>query len=424
LGPFSVIQVLMDDGSKREFAAGLPEHKLNAPPKIEDNGNNLDAETVLQDYQDDLIYTLEEELKTNPDFVRIAGRWFPRALLVDINVGHLNLAEAILDMSGGGPLSTTDLIEQIGMQVDSNLKLVEFSLDHALQNDARFDEVGPSGDVLWFLHRLAPPEVLNTPLYLRYHDIDYDRASLKPDALALEQALDDELSPVSGKFNHLSEVEVRLIFPHWRSGTLPLSTRVRHLFPTAYEAPRVLFNLVDGDTGETFPGWVVRDRRYVFGLQNWYETKGVMPGSVIKVRKGQKRGEVIVQSDSRRPSREWVRTVLVGSDGGVVFAMLKQIVNTPIDDRMAIAVPDPKALDAVWNTPGRDQAPLERVVVNMVKELAKLNPQSHVHASELYAAINVVRRTPPGPLLALLGSRQWFSHVGDMHFRMSDNDYD
>ncbi len=422
LGAFQVIQVVLEDGVRREFAAGLAEHKLNAPPRMDDDFHHLDTATVLKDFQDDLIYTLEEELGSNPDFVRIAGRWFPRALLVDINLGHLNLAEAVLDMGGGGPLSTSDLLDQIGFQADGNAKLAEFSMDLALQEDGRFDEVGASGAVMWFLRRLETPEVLTPPAYLRYHEIEYDRSVLTPDMLALEQALDDELSPAGGKPAPASEVEVRLIFPHWRSGTLPLSNRLRHLFPTAYESPRVRFKLVDGDSGEEFPGWVVRERRYVFGLQDWYETKGVIPGSVIKVRKGRQPGEVIVQSDSRRASREWIRTVLVGSDGGIVFAMLKQVVATPFDDRMAIAVPDKKAVDAVWTSQPREMPPFERSVVNTVKELAKLNPQSHVHASELYAALNVIRRTPPGPMLALLASRPWFVHVGDLHYRMSDTD--
>jgi hypothetical protein len=58
--------------------------------------------------------------------------------------------------------------------------------------------------------------------------------------------------------------------------------------------------------------------------------------------------------------------------------------------------------------------------VNTVKELAKLNPQAHVHATELYAAINIIRRCPPEPILALLASRPWFDHVGDLHFRFID----
>ena len=64
------------------------------------------------------------------------------------------------------------------------------------------------------------------------------------------------------------------------------------------------------------------------------------------------------------------------------------------------------------------------MIVNIIKELAKLNPQSHVHASELYAAVNVIRRLPPGPILALLASRPWFIHVGDQHYRLNDAEYD
>jgi hypothetical protein len=146
-----------------------------------------------------------------------------------------------------------------------------------------------------------------------------------------------------------------------------------------------------------------------------------MPGSIINVRRGEEKGEVIVSTDNRRSSREWIRTVLVGSDGGIVFAMLKQIVTAAFDERMAISIPDVKALDPVWERMQKERPPFERVVVNTVRELAKLNPQSHVHASELYAAINVVRRCPPGPLLALLASRPWFVLVGDLYYRFNDS---
>lgn len=421
LGEFQVLQVHFEDGAQKEFAAGLASHRLNEPLKVVDDFSFLNKQSVLEDYSEDLTATLEEELETNQDFVRIAGRWFPRALLVDINAGHLNLAEAVLDMAGGGPMPTTALLEQIGISSAANPKLLEFSLDLALQEDQRFDEVGPSGDVLWFLRRLEPPEVLEPPLYLRYSGIEYDRSTLTKDMLALERELDDELSPLAEKGAAQSEVEVRLIFPHWRSGTLPLGVHIRHLFPTAYEAPRIRFTLVDGDSGEKFPAWVVREKRYVLGLKEWYEKHGVMPGSVLRVRKGQQPGEVIIQTENRRSSREWIRTVLVGSDGGVVFAMLKQIVSTPFDDRMAIAIPDKEAVDQVWTRQQRDA--LEKTITYTVRELAKLNPQSHVHASELYAAINVVRRCPPAPILALLASSPHFTHVGDLHFRLSDSNF-
>jgi hypothetical protein len=181
--------------------------------------------------------------------------------------------------------------------------------------------------------------------------------------------------------------------------------------------------LVDGDNGEKFPGWVLPEKRYVFGLRDWYIKQGLVPGSQVRVRHGNQPGEVIIETSSRHSSREWVRTVLVGSDGGIVFAMLKQAINAVFDERMAIAVPDTEAVDQVWSRMLKERPPFEKTVVNIVRELAKLNPQSHVHASELYAAINVIRRCPPGPILALLASRPWFVHVGDLHYRFNDTGY-
>jgi hypothetical protein len=56
----------------------------------------------------------------------------------------------------------------------------------------------------------------------------------------------------------------------------------------------------------------------------------------------------------------------------------------------------------------------------MIREMSKLTPQGHVHAQELYSAVNIVRRTPPGPLFALLASMPEFIHVGDLHFRLGE----
>jgi hypothetical protein len=421
VGEFEVIQISFENGETREYATGIENHILNNPTEYGIQDDSLDSKIVLDEYGEDLVLSLQDGIEENTDFVRIAGRWFPRALLVDINVGHLNLAEAVLDMAGGGPYPTSDLLEQIELTSNVNPKLLEFSLDLALQEDERFDEVGAAGKVLWFLKRLEPADVQQPPMVLRYAGIDHDRDLLTDDMLDLEMRLDDELSPIRERDQGLKEVDVSLIYPHWRAGTLPLTSRVRHLFPTAYEAPRIRFTIVDGETGDKFPAWVVRAKRYVYGLREWYEANDLVPGSTIRVERG-KPGEVIVHSDSRRSSREWVRTVLVGSDGGLVFAMLKQIVSSNFDERMVIAVPDSDSVDKVWERMQKERPPFEKVVANTVRELAKLNPQSHVHATELYAAINVVLRCPPAPILSLLASRPWFAHVGDLHFRFTDSD--
>ncbi len=422
LGEFQVIQVKFDNQDTREFASNIADHVLNQPPELAVSDNSLNASAVMASFGPHLLDILDDELSKNQEFVRIAGKWFPRALLVDINEGHLNLAEAILDMAAGGPLPTKSLLEQVGLASNTNSNLVEFSLDRALQEDPRFDEVGPAGEVLWFLNRLEPESVLQVPISLRYQELDYDRSILTPEMLDLERKLDDELSPSAGKFPTPNEIQVTLTYPHWRAGTLPLTSRINHLFPTAYEAPRIRFQLVDGGTNQKFPGWVVRKNHYVYGLQDWYKTHGLMPGSLIWVKRGKIPGEVIVQSEAQRGSREWVRTVLVGSDGGIVFAMLKQVVTATYDERMAIAIPDPEGLDVACKQILKDHLPFEKIVVNTVRDLAKLNPQSHVHASELYAAVNIIRRCPPGPILALLASRSWFVHVGDLHYRFDDSE--
>lgn len=426
VGKFDVIQVELDDGEKREFASNFPEHLLNNPPEVLYEDDVLNNEFVTQEFGDEIIDAIDEGLADNADFVKIAGRWFPIALLVDVNVGQLNLAEAVLDMVGGGPQTTKEIMDQIEFESTENPKLLEFSFDYALEEDERFDEVGPAGKVLWFLHRLEPEEVKETPTHLRYTYTEYDRSLLTKEMLALERQLDDELSRhvyTQPSARESGEVDVRLIYPHLQAGTLPLSSRVRPIFPTAYEAPRVQFILKDGDSGDEYPGWVVRDQRYVLGLKDWYVERGFMPGSIVKVAPSSKPGEVIISAGARRSSRDWMRTVLVGSDGGIVFAMLRQIVEVEYDERMAMAVPDVDNLNKVWQRPEKQQPPLERVVVDMVRELTKLNPQGHVHASELYAAVNLVKRCPPGPIMALLASRPWFVHVGDLHFRFDDSEH-
>ncbi|MBN2501392.1 MAG: hypothetical protein JXB38_11485 [Anaerolineales bacterium] len=419
---FSVIEVEFEGGTKQEFASDLQDHALNIPPEVDENDPLQSSQAVLENYSEMLEERLIEGLQDNDDFVYIAGRWFPKALLVDVNVGNLNLAEAVLDIEGGGPLPTAELMEQVEMPEGVNPKLAEFSLDRALQEDPRFDEVGSAGEVSWFLQRLEPEEVRSTPIFLRYHEIDYDRDLLTEEMLALERSLDDELSPIQGEVKPKDEIQVSLIYPHWRAGTLPLTPSMSELFPTAYESPRIRCILIDADTGEKFPGWVVRLEKYVYGLREWYLERGVMPGSYIKVRRGENPGEMIVKVESHRSAKEWVRTALIGADGGVVYAMLKQPVSTSFDDRMMIAMPaEVEPLDMTWEKRQKSRPPFEQIVVDTLRELAKLNPQSHVHITELYSATNVVLRCPPGPILTLLASRPWFVHVGDFHFRFDDS---
>jgi hypothetical protein len=421
MGEFEVIEVEFEGGVARLFAAGLAEHKLNQPVEISSDDQSFNLDNVIKSHGQEVEIKLDKALSAEGELVKVAACWFPKALLVDISAGQLNLAEAVLDEAAAGkPLTTKALIEQLEISGNVNPKLIEFSMNHAMQEDGRFDEVGPAGEVLWFLKRLEPQDVQRIPMPLRYIEIPYDRSILTNEMLTLEAELDDELVNIEPPAEALDEVTISLNYPHWRAGTLPVSTRVRRLFPTAYESPRVRFTLVDGQSKEEIQAWVVRQHGYVYGLGALYQKYGYIPGSLISVAKGRKPGQVIVTPRVRRPTRDWIRTVLVGSDGRIVFAMLKQNLTTEFNERMVVAVPDPSAVDEACEQVTKQHMPFDRIVGDMFQELVKLNVQGHVHAQELYSAINIIRRCPPGALLSFLTGSSIYKHVGDLHYRLAE----
>ncbi|KAF0107374.1 MAG: hypothetical protein FD146_1852 [Anaerolineaceae bacterium] len=421
MGEFSVIEVEFEDGVK-SFAAGLAEHALNQPVEVAADDQLLNPENVLKTFGADLEQKLLKSLHSDPDLVRIAGRWFPRALLVDVNAGHLNLAEAVLEENGGAPLTASALIEQVELPLGGSAKLIEFSMNYALQEDGRFDEVGPAGEVLWCLKRLEPEDVQQIPATLRCVEMEYDQSLLTPQMLKLVAEIDDELTEPASPAPAADEVTVALTYPHWRAGTLPVSARVQGLFPTAYESPRVRFTLVDGQSGEEIPAWVVRQHRYVAGLGRFYKKYDLFPGSLVVVKRGKQPGQAIITARTRRPTRDWVRTVLAGSDGGIVFAMLKQNLAAEYNERMVVAVPDAAGVDEACAQLAKQRVPFEQLVASAMREVVKLNVQGHVHAQELYSALNIIRRCPPAPLLAFLVGNKAYKHVGDMHFRMAESE--
>src|SRR5205807_8949953 len=128
---------------------------------------------------------------------------------------------------------------------------------------------------------------------------------------------DDDLASPNGQAAGAAaeNVQVTLSYPHRRVGTLPLSPRLAHLFPTALVSPRVRFMFVDGDSGQRFPGWVVRQGKYVFGLDEWYRALDFPVGGYLYLRPGDAPGEVVVRAARHRPTREWVRTAAAGIDG-------------------------------------------------------------------------------------------------------------
>jgi hypothetical protein len=417
-GEFQVIRVKFDQGRQREFASEFTaDHPLNEDL---DGASTADGAPVRSPEELESLYgsqvgeMLEHHLESQGDFVRLAGQWFRSDLLIEVNEGHLNLAEAVLDMQGGGPLPTEDLLGDLELPEEIPPELRTFSLNYALSEDERFDEVGPAGEVLWFLRRMEPRDVQFIPPHLEYEPIAYDPALLTSEMVALEQQLDDEHSDLKPPTDVPVPVTISLTFPHWRSGTLPLSSHLKKVFPTG-RTHRIRFTLVDADTKTEIPAWVVGEGRYVLGLKEWYEQNEMPVGAYIELTRGEKPGTVMIRRLSRRPRREWIRLALP-INGRLTFEMRKQLIGSQYDELMVVASDDPEALDKVWTRTHEQNIPLGQLIAQVFPELAKLSPQGTVHASTLYSAINLAMRTPPGPILADLVSSGEYSPVGDNYW--------
>ncbi len=424
--PFEVIEVsFKEDGEPREFAARFKEHVLNrvAAENVEPDSETT-PEAIFATYGDQIAKRIETRLIESPETVRIAGRWFHSGLLADINEGHLNLAEAVLDVADGGPLPTQSLVEHMELPSGMDPLLTEFSADFALQEDDRFDEVGPAGKVLWYLKRLEPKEVLQVPKRLAYSPKPYDRDQLTDELLALELSLDDEWSsvePADGQSE--AGITLPVLFPHRQAGTLPLSHRLEALFPTAYEAPRIRFILVDAQSREKFPGWVVQKERYVYGLHDWYRRNEVPAGGLITITPSETEGEIILQALEPLQRNDWIRTVTIDEGGNIGFTMLKHPVGTAYDERMIVGQIDEQALEEAWENGSQRRLAPDRLTAQVFRELAKLNPQTTVHAKSLYSAVNVIRRLPPGPIFAELAQKPYFEHVGDLYWQFNEAEW-
>ncbi len=423
-GTFQVIQVSFENGKQREFAAEFThDHVLN---RDSDNGSAgeaafLSADELVEQYAEQVAQTLEKRLEAEPDFVRLAGQWFRRDLLVEVHEGHLNLAEAVLDMAGGGPLPTDALLGDLELPEEITPQLRVFSLNYALQEDGRFDEVGPAGEVLWFLRRMEPESVQSTPLHLVYRPLEYDRASLTSEMFALEWSLGDEWSQIETDASSDTDVDpdapvtVTLTYPHWKSGTLPLSVHLKHVFPTG-RTHRIRFTFVDEETGEEMPGWVVREGRYVYGLEEWYRRYEVLVGAYLDLQRGKQPGTVLIRRHSRRPRREWIRVALPIQQR-LTFEMRKKPVTCEYDELMVIGVEEEGyPIEEVWQYVRKHRLPLAEIVADIFPELAKLSPQGNVHAATLYSAVNLAMRVPPGPMLAELVDSGSYAPIGDNYW--------
>lgn len=412
---FTVIAVQLGK-KQRYFASGLKkEHVLNTTQeKLQAFIDHIDSAETARTFLHIIEPKVVAALLAHEEFILLGGYWFIKPLLADVNVGHLNLAEAVLDFeAGGGPMATPDILKGIGLDPGIDLLTQAFSLNYALINDARFDEVAPRGQVAWFLRRMQDPAVTETPIYLRYEPVDYDRIMLSSHMLLLERELADEWSDLPPAAVPGS-VTLSLIYPHRASGTLPLNSTIRSMLPLG-RSPRQIMKFVDTDTGDEIDAWIVQDGRYIYGFKAWFEEAGIPIGGYVTIAKTETSGVLHISCDRRRPKREDVRLASI-EENAMRFELSRRSIACDYDDLMVIGTEFTSAVDAFSrrvNTQGRS---LTSLLAMLMPELADLTPQQAVHAKTIYSAVNMLRRMPPGPIFAELLRHPAFQSVGDQYW--------
>ena len=405
-GDFDVLTVAMEDGKKpRAFAAQLQTpHRLNrtSDDNLLDESDLFSPEEMLAKTADSLLPAIDEHLASNPDFfVRAGDAWLTTDQIVPVNIGHLNIAEALIEMEGG-PLTAHKLLEQVDLDPDSSEAIRIFSLNTALQGDERFIQVGVGEESAWYLRRLLPAAVTETPDILRYEPVSYDRSLLNVELLQVEYELMDEWSetPEAEAGDAPKSVVYNLICPHYVAGSMPLTRDIRRMLPKG-KGRATAITLVDGRWGSKFPAWVVHEGRYVAGLGDWYKEHKLPVGAHISLQPTGNPNEYLIDFKPQRARRHWLRLAIV-QGAKLVFQMQQKTMNVDVDDQMVLTVGDPAGIYDLREHLEIEGYGVEDLVALLMPELVRMSPQGTAHVKSLYSAVNLVRRLPPAPIFAAL----------------------
>ncbi|MCS6834486.1 MAG: hypothetical protein NZ750_00525 [Anaerolineae bacterium] len=421
-GDFEVISVEFDEplynGARgvRDFAARLAQpHALNGAPAQAPQLSQFSAEDVLKAHPH-FIKELEATLSASKDLRRVAGYWFPQELVIPVDIGMLHLAEAVLDVSGDKPMTTQEIIEQIGGLGNAPMSLQVFSMNVAMSQDKRFDEVGPLGQVLWYLHRQQPEAVRRPPVWLQHRAIDFDPSLLSPAMRELEMELNDELSKLPPIEEDLEEASLYLIYPHRRAGTLPINRATRQIVPTA-RTPRIFVEIVDDVNHTRFPGWVVHEHQYVYGLLDYYTQNRLSIGTRLYLRRGEHPGQLRLRYDAYKPRREFIPVVQATRDQ-LTLTQTQRPIGAEYDMQLIVGIDNLEATDELTRV--FQNKNLATILKAIIAEAGKFSPQGTVHAKTIYSLANVFRRVPPGLVFATLAANPDFHAIGDVLWKLNE----
>lgn len=418
----TVAKLEFDDG-QREFVVDYPAmHPLNDAESNRHPCDFADTYTISELLDAPAIPVIEQvnnALERNPDLVRLAGTWFVRELLLDVDIGHLHLAEAILDMHEGGPLYTEAILDGIGGIGDAPLSLQAFSLNYAMNQDDRFEEVGPAGVVQWHLTDHLPRLVRQVPDILHYELQPQLRSLLTQEMQQIEYDLDDEHSQGIVSPPPDEEVSLALIYPHRRVGTLPINSETRHIFPSA-KTPRIAITIVDAVDKAEYSCWVVHEFKYVVGLAPLYQKYHLPVGAYVYLSATSDPSRIEIDFDTHSGNRQYIPIVERAEGNRLRCSSAQRFIGVECDEMIVVGVSNPQEIDQLGKDLRASKVTLPDLLLQLLRQICRQNPQGTVHSKLIYSALNIFWRCPPGPLLSLLVQLPEVVYIGDNNWKLRD----
>jgi hypothetical protein len=291
--PFDVIQVQMERaGETREFASNLSHpHALNFIQVGQEADLDLDdlaavSSTLFERYGHYVMPVLLLGLRQSPEYANFGEEWFLKGFMLPVEEGHLNLAEAVLDLAAGFS-SADEILKVLEMPRETSQAVQLFSLNHALASDeqARFRFAGTKTRREWCLPRVADSRPLR-----------YDRG---PMDISRDHQLDQVVEIVSDESAEpdghadVNEWTHVLSFYDWYWGHLPYDRGAKDVLPDPLleDQACVRVQLRSGPDEDVLPVVVYYPSEGCLGwwgspeLRRFFEAKELAPGATVIIRR-------------------------------------------------------------------------------------------------------------------------------------------
>lgn len=412
-GSFDVIQVRLEEQEQtREFASNLSyPHALNFVALEEDEDWEVDDTVALgqrlyERYGTYVAPVLLAKMRESPEFVNFAEEWFLREFLLPIEEGHLNLAEAVLDLAGG--LSAVEEIARVlDLPGESSRAVQTFSLNYALLTDeeGRFEFAGTKERTEWRLPRLAERKAV--------------RFEKSPKDISLDHVLDEvveivgdgaAVGEVGGLVERWSHV---LTFYDWHWGHLPYNRGASELFvrPLFHDQRSTRLQFLFPDSGEVFPVVLYYPRGRELGwlgsreLREFFGARELVPGATILIEStATSDSEGLYQINYYPASATRLEMLDYEESGQPVFRRMS--VRCEVDEQMSLprsrftALETLKLLDEDERrvTPSLLVAAFQRVAEKLLRGLGIVY---RVSFADLFVATNIERPFPETILRAI-----------------------